>query len=210
MRSLVGDLGIVAVLLACGATASYGQDAAAPAAEEEPEIEPAALAAVKQMGEFLRSLQDVEFEARTTRDEVLESGQLIKHQQVLTAYVRPPTGLRIDAVSAEKERQYYYDGKTLTIFGPRTMYDATVDAPPTIREMVTAITEKYDLELPLTDLFLWGTEDEDLEAVVSARSASASTGSAIACATAMPSTRRTSTGRCGSRGAPSRFPASSS
>ena len=93
---------------------------------------------------------------------------MIKRSQVLTAYVRPPTGLRIDAVSAEKERQYYYDGKTLTIFGPRTMYYATVDAPPTIREMVTGITEKYDLELPLTDLFLWGTEDEDEAAVVSA------------------------------------------
>ena len=173
------------------------------------EIEPAALAAVKQMGEFLRSLQDVEFEARTTRDEVLESGQLIKRSQVLTAYVRPPTGLRIDAVSAEKERQYYYDGKTLTIFGPRTMYYASVDAPPTIREMVTAITEKYDIELPLTDLFLWGTEDEDQAAVVSAFRVGVDR-FGIACATATPSTRRTSTGRCGSRGAPSRCPASSS
>jgi hypothetical protein len=175
MKRLFPYADLALALLACNASVALAQDAAAPAAqepapatEEEPAIEPAALAAVRQMGEFLRSLQDVEFEARTTRDEVLESGQLIKSSQVLTAYVRPPDGLRIDAVSAEKERQYYYDGKTLTIFGPRTMYYATVDAPPTIREMVTGITEKYDLELPLTDLFLWGTEDEDEAAVISA------------------------------------------
>jgi glycerol-3-phosphate dehydrogenase (NAD(P)+) len=31
------------------------------------------------------------------------------------------------------------------------MYYATVDAPPTIKEMVEMVAEKYDLELPLTD-----------------------------------------------------------
>ena len=71
-------------------------------------------------------------------------------------------------MSAEKERQFYYDGKTLSVFGPRTMYYATVDAPPTIREMVAAVAEKYDLELPLTDLFMWGTEDDDIAAVLGA------------------------------------------
>ena len=85
MKNLLRYAVMGLALLAWSATPGLAQDAAAPAtqepaqaAEEEPEIEPAALAAVKQMGEFLRSLQDVEFEARTTRDEVLESGQLIK------------------------------------------------------------------------------------------------------------------------------------
>jgi hypothetical protein len=157
---------VAAAALAWSVGASFAQDAAAPA--PEPEIEPAAIAAVKQMGEFLRSLGDVQFEAKITRDEVLDSGQTIQRQQAMTAYVRPPTGLRINVTSAERERQFYYDGKTLTIFGPRTMYYASVDAPPTIREMVTAVAEKYDLEMPLSDLFLWGTDEEDEAAIVGA------------------------------------------
>jgi hypothetical protein len=155
-----------AMALVWSVTASPAQDAAAPAAE--PEVEPAAIAAVKQMGEFLRGLADVEFHAKITRDEMLDSGQAIQRQQQMTAYVRPPTGLRINVVSAERERQFYYDGKTLTIFGPRTMYYASVDAPPTIHEMVTAVAERYDLDMPLSDLFLWGTDADDEAALKSA------------------------------------------
>src|SRR5688572_2393656 len=178
MRTILRVLGAGLAVAVCSATGSLAQDAppaqdASPVQDalspaNEPEIEPAAVAAVKQMGEFLRSLDDVEFRAKITRDEVLDSGQTIQQQQVLTAYVRPPTGLRIDAVSAERERQFYYDGKTLTVFGPRTMYYASIDTPPTIREMINAIAEKYELEMPLSDLFFWGTEDDDITAVESA------------------------------------------
>jgi hypothetical protein len=165
MRAILRVLGAGLAVTVCGASGAFAQDA--PPADEV-EIEPAALAAVRQMGEFLRSLDDVEFTAKITRDEVLDSGQTIQQQQVLTAYVRPPTGLRIDATSAERERQFYYDGKTLTVFGPRTMYYASIDTPPTIREMIDDIAEKYDLEMPLSDLFFWGTEDEDETAITSA------------------------------------------
>ena len=68
MKRVLPYAGMGLVLLAWSASAAVAQDAAAPAAsepvpavEEELEIEPAAVAAVKQMGEFLRSLEDIEF-----------------------------------------------------------------------------------------------------------------------------------------------------
>jgi hypothetical protein len=45
---------------------------------------------------------------------------------------------------------------------------ASIDTPPTIREMIAAIAEKYDLEMPLSDLFLWGTEEDDMTDIASA------------------------------------------
>jgi hypothetical protein len=60
---------------------------------------------------------------------------------------------------AGKHREFFYDGKTFTLFGRRVNYYATVPAPPTLRELIVVLAEKYGIEVPLSDLFFWGTED---------------------------------------------------
>ena len=42
-------------------------------------------------------------------------------------------------------------------------YYATVPAPPTIGELVEKLDEKYAIEMPLVDLFLWGTPQSTIE-----------------------------------------------
>ncbi len=48
---------------------------------------------------------------------------------------------------------------------PRPGIFTTVEAPPTIREMLTAVEAKYGIEFPLVDLFQWG-EDADAAAEI--------------------------------------------
>jgi hypothetical protein len=67
-----------------------------------------------------------------------------------------------------KRRQFFYDGKTLTQYGPITGYYASVAAPSTISELVQVLDQKYDLNLPLADLFLWGTDKDGLGDIKSA------------------------------------------
>ena len=62
--------------------------------------------------------------------------------------------------SDRKARDVYYDGKSLTIYAPRVHFYTTVAAPPTIHETLKAAYDKYGIELPMEDLFRWGTPED--------------------------------------------------
>ncbi|UNK51032.1 DUF2092 domain-containing protein [Lysobacter sp. S4-A87] len=140
--------------------------AAAPA--PAPDVEPEAVAALEAMGKYLRSLKDFTVHADTTLDIVVEDGQKLQFAGDLDYKVRAPDKLQLDLRSDRKERQLFYDGKSLTVYGPKAKYYATVDAPPTIREMLGAVEQKYGIEIPLADLFLWGTDQAPTSALKSA------------------------------------------
>ncbi len=51
---------------------------------------------------------------------------------------------------------YFDDGKTFSVWARRMNYYATIPAPPTLRELADNLADKYDVELPVADLFYWG------------------------------------------------------
>ena len=54
---------------------------------------------------------------------------------------------------------YLYDGKSFTLYAKNLGYYATVPAPPTAGELAKVLADKYNvIEMPLTDLFWWGTD----------------------------------------------------
>jgi hypothetical protein len=63
---------------------------------------------------------------------------------------------------------FFYDGKNFTLYAPRPQFYATVPAPATIEKLADDLEEKYDIELPLVDLFRWGTPENDVSAITSA------------------------------------------
>jgi hypothetical protein len=122
--------------------------------------------------------------------------------------VRRPDHLRADVVSDRKERQFYYDGKTFTIFSPRIGHYASVPAPATIGELADQLEDRYGLMLPMVDLFRWGTDESAAKqitraAYVEPRSSTAS------CPTIGRFVNPGSTGRSGSSAAISRCHTSS-
>jgi hypothetical protein len=157
---MVAALGIAAV---CGAQQpapdpAQSPSASPPPAAARPAIEPEAMAALSKMGGYLRSLAAFGVRAGTSTDEVLETGQKIQLDAVVDIRARPPDRLRAEVTSDRKQRTIYYDGKTLTLYAPRRNLYAAVPAPPTIRETVDLADERFGLDLPLADLFLWGTD----------------------------------------------------
>jgi hypothetical protein len=63
---------------------------------------------------------------------------------------------------------FFYDGKTFTIFARLVNYYATVPAPPTLAELVDRLADNYNIELPLVDLFYWGTDKSDEKSITAA------------------------------------------
>lgn len=134
------------------AVSGFAQEKAASA------VDPKAIAALERMGAYLRSLKAFEVNSATTTDDVVENDMKIQLAGNAKLQVRRPDRLRVETTSDRKQRQLFYDGKSLTLYGPRVKYYATVPAPPTIHETVEALAKKYGIEMPLADLFYWGTD----------------------------------------------------
>jgi hypothetical protein len=129
---------------------------AALAAQDKSDIDPDAMKALNQMGAYLRTLKDFQVQAEITTEDVLEDGQKLQYGSVTTLLAQFPSKLRVSIEGEQKSRLFLYDGKAFTLFARRAGYYATVPAPETIGKLIQAIRDRYDVDIPLVDLFLWG------------------------------------------------------
>ena len=160
MRALL-QTSAAALLFVAGLEAPLAQQQAAP--KVAAALDAKAIEALSAMGKYLRSLKSFTVHADTTIDEVLTTGQKLQFAGTLDYSVQQPNRLRAEVNTDRRHRQFFYDGKTLTQYAPRMKYYATVAAPGTIGEALQVVDQKYDLEIPLADLFLWGTDKSGIE-----------------------------------------------
>ncbi|MDN0075436.1 DUF2092 domain-containing protein [Crenobacter sp. SG2303] len=124
-------------------------------------IEPDALAALKHMGNYLRSLKSFSIQARSATDLVLDNGQKIQSDSSLRLSAVRPNKLYFNSTSALRSRELFYNGKTLTVYTIGAPYYARVTAPPTIGALLDVAAKNYGIEFPLADLFYWGTDKDN-------------------------------------------------
>jgi hypothetical protein len=152
-QSAVGTSGAVAQSDSTNASTST---TAAPATREvSGPRDPEAIKALERMGDYLRTLKTFQIRSETNRDEVLDDGQNVEFDGVVDMIVEKPNRLRADVSSDKQQRLYFYNGNSLSIWARRLNYYTTVPAPPTIKELVDTLSSKYDIELPLVDVFYW-------------------------------------------------------
>ncbi|MET0654251.1 MAG: DUF2092 domain-containing protein [Pseudoxanthomonas sp.] len=157
------------LLAAAMAPSLSAQTSQAASSANSSAIDAAAIAALDQMGAKLRSLKQFTLTSDTSIDVVLDSGQKVELDGQLTYKVSQPNRLFVELVSDRRLRQLIYDGRTLVVFAPRLGYYAEVDdVGSSIKELLASASENYDVELPLADLFAWGTADSAKQSVLSA------------------------------------------
>jgi len=118
-------------------------------------VEPAAVAAMLKMSVYLKTLSAFQLQMATERDEVDDYGQLLTFDGTTTYKVKKPDGFSADTAEDLKSRQYVYDGKTVTVYDPKTKFYAQFPAPPTLKETLQVANDKYGVSVPLDDLFHW-------------------------------------------------------
>ena len=151
-------------LLLCATQACLAQAAAAPAEERDPAV----FSRLAQMGDYLRSLPSFVVKAETAKDEVLESGQKVQFSGTLEYRYAKPDWLRASVRTDRKWREFYFDGKTLTQVAPRMGYYGSVQIPGKVGEVMTGLAQRYDIDMPLADLFYWGTPSSGVDDVTAA------------------------------------------
>ena len=163
MRALLTSSAIAAALALTPAPLARAKPEPA-----KPAVDPAAISALQKMGEFLRSQQVFSVQARATTDDVLPTGQKIQYLAAIDMKVRRPDRMRIDVSGDRRNERMYYDGKTFTVFGDKGGYYATFPAPATLAELKDVLEKRYAIDLPLADLFYWGTDRDGTAAITAA------------------------------------------
>src|SRR5688572_8525113 len=91
-------------------------------------VEAAAIEALDKMAAHLRTLQEFKVTLTTTSDDVIEGGQLVETAGRTVYEVRRPDRMKVEVTTDKSEREFYYDGKTVTQFSPALGYYAVFEA----------------------------------------------------------------------------------
>jgi hypothetical protein len=160
------SLGLLAMSLA--ATGALAQTAPAAGA---PAVDPASIQALKDMGAFLQTLKRFQVSTELTGERVLADGQKLQHAATADMDVERPNKVRAIMRSARSQRELIFDGKMVTLYTPAQKYYSTVEFSGTIGGLIDQMEKKYGVQLPLQDLFLWGTPAAPLDKIQSAMNA---------------------------------------
>ncbi|MDD1001383.1 DUF2092 domain-containing protein [Pseudomonas sp. TNT2022 ID642] len=157
------------LVLAPGAHAEDPPPApAAEATDDAPLINPQVVDKLIDMGNYLRSLPKFQVDAQVSRDTVLESGQKIKTESANTLKVVSHDRLYAKSEGDVRTREFFYNGKKLTQYSPYLKYYTTVDAPATVAETLHKVENFYGVQVPMEDLFLFGSDQAQIDALKAA------------------------------------------
>ena len=127
-------------------------------------VMPDALAALERMGEHLKTVKQFTLSAAVTSEDVLDEGEKVTIGGDITYHVKSPDRLSLDVATDKRERRYFYNGKTVTVYAPALKFYSTFAAPDTIAKTIEEAEDTYNVEVPLADLFYLGTKGSKADA----------------------------------------------
>ncbi len=151
---------------------AYGQDVA---------VEPEAQQILREMSDYLSSLEQFTFQGDITTDVILYSGQKLQNSGTIDISISRPDRFYLTRKGNIVDQAFYYDGKTLTLHGKKVNYYASIAALPTIEETLDKAIEEVGLIAPGADIIYQNTYDVLMENAVSGFYAGLSTIQGVEC-----------------------------
>ena len=155
--SIFSRLGGFAAGMLLVATASAQNKPAPPnAAATETSVAAPAIAEsadrlIKEMGAYIGSANEFTFHADVTFDHVMPSGQKLLFSAAEEVVLKRPGRLYVEWDGDLGARQFWYDGKAVTLYDPATPFYSSDAAPPEIDNMLAQLLPKLDFVPPLSD-----------------------------------------------------------
>jgi hypothetical protein len=87
------------------------------------------------LSDYLASRQQFTLKAESSLEAVLTSGQKLQYDSPATLMVSRPNKLRAHRKGDIANQEFFYDGKTLTLYNPRENLYATTAAPATLDDI---------------------------------------------------------------------------
>jgi hypothetical protein len=118
---------------------------------EQPDLDPDALAVLKKTVSSITDAKSYSFKVVVARDRLATNDQLVTYFNFDTVTVSRPNKLRIDVDGEHNDVQFFYDGKTATLFTPERKVYVSHPAASTIDGMIDAM-QKRGVTFPINDL----------------------------------------------------------
>ncbi|HEY7165973.1 MAG TPA: DUF2092 domain-containing protein [Candidatus Binatia bacterium] len=126
-------------------------------------VEPQAEKILRRMSDYLASRQQFSFTTENTIEAVLTSGQKIQFDNPATGIVSRPNKMRAHRKGDLANQEFFYDGKSLTLYSPKEKFYATAAAPATLEEMLDFAREKLDVFAPAAEFLYKNAADKMLK-----------------------------------------------
>lgn len=150
-RIIFINLMLCAVLFSCPALAhDSGGEGAVEAKTDK---------VLRQMSEYLNSLNQFSIHIESSVDVPLAYGQKIQLGRSIDVLVRRPDRLRADIKGDFLDQQLFYDGKQITLYGKKVNYYATMAASATIESALDYAEQSFGLVAPAADLIYRNSYD---------------------------------------------------
>lgn len=140
------------------------------AGAEEPKVDKAAVDALKGMAAYLGTLKSFDVRATITTEDVLDDGQKLQYEAEARVVARQPDRLLAEIEGEDRNHLYLYNGKDFTLFDRDANVYGTVPAPATTTKLYDDLP-RYGIEMPIADLFHFGSDKWNAGQITGARDA---------------------------------------
>ena len=123
-----------------------------PVVEQTYHVETHADRLLREMGDYLKSADAFTVHAESSYDAIDQDGQQIRYGGSADVALRRPDGFRFAFNGDERQRQAFFDGKTVTIYDATVNMYAVTEVPPVIDDAIDTLFDKYGISVPLSDL----------------------------------------------------------
>jgi hypothetical protein len=124
----------------------------APQAEKATAPEPDPLQIAQKMCDFLKSQQQFTYKAEVADDQVYYGDKKLQYEADLEIFVRRPDQLRVNAVGDRADKQFYVDGKTITLYDKEHNVYGTLEVPPDLESALDKAHKDFGIRVSLSDL----------------------------------------------------------
>ncbi len=127
---------------------------AAPTAPAEKAVAPSPdpLKILQAMCDFLKSQQQFSYKAEIADDEVYAGGKKLQYEIDMETFVRRPDRLRVNAAGDLIDKQFFFDGKTITLYDKDHNVYGSFEVPPDIESALEKANKEFGVRVALTDL----------------------------------------------------------
>jgi hypothetical protein len=124
----------------------------APEAQKAPAPEPDPLQIAQKVCDFLKSQQQFTYKAEVAVDEVYYGGQKLQYENGAEFFVHRPDQLRVNGMGDRLDKQFYIDGKTMTLYDKGHKVYATLEVPPDLEGALEKAHREFGIRVSLSDL----------------------------------------------------------
>jgi hypothetical protein len=142
------------ILVGQSSLAQTAKDPKAPepqaAKAAAPEPDPRQI--LQKMCDFLKSQPRFTYKAEVADDEVYAGGKKLQYGIDMETFVQRPDRLRVNAEGDLVDKQFFFDGKTITLYDKDANVYGVLEVPPDIESALEKASKDFGVRVALTDL----------------------------------------------------------